>query len=418
MSSEKKEKLSLLKRFASDMAYSLAALAVMNMVLSFGVYPYLERQLGADGQGKVLFFTALMGLMASAVGCGINYGRMKASTKHVTQSADYNWYLLAAAMLSILVTVGGFAVMPDAAGASFAGVCVLIFATTVRYYADVEYRLSLNYRGFFCYYMLIAAGYGVGMLLYPLTDSWISILLLGEFAGLLFVAVTGKLFRPPFFRRSENFGADGAICASLSATYIMSDFVSYADRLFLPLFVSNTASTHFYIASLIGKMTSLISTPLNGVITGHLARYNGKFTKRMLFTIMMGLLGFAALVTAATTVASHVYVYLFYPSEYRQVTELFLVANAGQVLFFLSNIMMTVVLRFASTRYQVVMGIGYLVVFFAAVLPAMYFFGLWGAAWGLLGVNLFKFLLITGLGFYALQRESKAGCEETADRKE
>ena len=62
-----------------------------------------------------------------------------------------------------------------------------VIVTTVRYYADVEYRLSLNYRGFFFYYLFIAVGYAIGMALYGISHSWVSIFILGEVFGLLFV---------------------------------------------------------------------------------------------------------------------------------------------------------------------------------------------------------------------------------------
>ena len=61
---------------------------ILNMTLSFGVYPFLRSRMGAEGSGKMLFFTAIMGLMASAVGSGINYGRMKASTRHETKNGN------------------------------------------------------------------------------------------------------------------------------------------------------------------------------------------------------------------------------------------------------------------------------------------------------------------------------------------
>ena len=53
----------------------------------------------------MLFFTAIMGLMASAVGSGINYGRMKASTRHQTNNGDYNRFLVFTALLCAIVTV-------------------------------------------------------------------------------------------------------------------------------------------------------------------------------------------------------------------------------------------------------------------------------------------------------------------------
>ena len=403
---QQKEK-SGFRRFAGDMIYSLAGLMILNMLLSFGVYPFLRRQLGAEGNGKVLFYTAIMGLMASAVGSGINYGRMKASTRHQTINADYNWYLLAAAILSCMVTVAGVMVKKDTAGASVLSIAVLIFATTVRYYADVEYRLTLNYRGFFFYYLSVSAGYLLGMLLYPVSGSWVSIFLLGELAGLLFVAVTGRIFRKPFFRKSSFFKEDAGTCASLSSAYLLSDFVTYTDRMVLPVVAGDAAAHYFFIASTVGKMSSLISTPLNGVITGHLSRYQGKFTKKMLGCVFAALMALAVVLIAGTTVGSHIYVYLFYREDYEVVRDLFVLANTGQVFFFMSNTMMTVVLRFAPERYQLIMGVVYALLFFAGVVPAMWLWQIWGAAWGLLIINVIKFLLITMLGFLALAKRSK-----------
>ena len=172
-----------LRRFAGDMVYSLAGLMILNMTLSFGVYPFLRSRMGAEGSGKMLFFTAIMGLMASAVGSGINYGR----------------FLVFTALLCAIVTVVAVCVKKDTAGALPISIGVLIFVTTVRYYADVEYRLSLNYRGFFFYYLFIAVGYAIGMALYGISHSWVSIFIFGEVFGLLFVTITGSIFKKPFF---------------------------------------------------------------------------------------------------------------------------------------------------------------------------------------------------------------------------
>ena len=39
-----------LRRFAGDMVYSLAGLMILNMTLSFGVYPFLRSRMGAEGK--------------------------------------------------------------------------------------------------------------------------------------------------------------------------------------------------------------------------------------------------------------------------------------------------------------------------------------------------------------------------------
>lgn len=151
-------KTNAVKRFAADFVYGAVALVAMNGVLSFLVYPFMEKVLGTAGQGKILFFTAIMGLMASACGSGANYARMKISTRWETVNGDYNWFLTGIAALTCVVTAAAIWIKGDSAGATGVGIAVLIIATVIRYYADVQFRLDLNYKGFFIYYMIIAAG--------------------------------------------------------------------------------------------------------------------------------------------------------------------------------------------------------------------------------------------------------------------
>ena len=74
----------------------------------------------------------------------------------------------------------------------------------------------------------------------------------------------------------------------------------------------------------------------------------------------------------------------------------------------MSNTMMTVVLRFAPERYQLIMGVIYAVLFFAAVVPAMYLYKIWGAVWGLLAVKCrFKFIINYNAGFLALSKNER-----------
>ena len=75
-----------------------------------------------------------------------------------------------------------------------AGVFIMFMLTVFRYYGDVEYRLNLNYRRYFIYYLLIGIGYLAGFGIYYVTGQWVWIYLTGEGAALVFVGITGKVF--------------------------------------------------------------------------------------------------------------------------------------------------------------------------------------------------------------------------------
>lgn len=399
-------KFDSIKRFALDFLYGTVALVALNGVITFFVYPFINRTLGNEANGQVLFFTAIMGLMASAFGSGANYARMKISIMRNSQNGDYNWFLAIVAVLAVIVTIISSMVKGNSAGASVITIAILIIVTILRYYADVQFRLDLNYKRFFWYYILITIGYVVGIFLYQWTSSWAMIFITGECFGLIYVIIVGNIFKPPFFKRSAYFMENTKVIWNLSSAYLMSDFVSYADRVMIPLLIVNgdEASTIFYVSTLLGKMVSLLSTPLNGVIVGHLSRYKGKITRKM-FAGVTGILLICALIfVCGSVVGSYIIIpFLYKPDVMEAASELFWVANAGQVFFFISNTMMVVVLRFATEKYQIYMGTAYTILFVVIIIPFMLLWGLWGMAVGLLIINILKFLIITGLGFYALK---------------
>ena len=294
----------------------------------------------------------------------------------------------------------------DTADSSPVLLILLMCATISRYYADVEYRLSLNYRRFSLYYIIIAAGYLLGLLLYFVTRSWALILIAGETCGLLFVAFTGKVFRRPFFGTGPFFGRHFRMLAVISLSFLLSDFVAGADRLLLPILLANgdELTAMFYYASVVGKMMSLLSTPLNGVLAGHIAKKEGGLTRKQFLRVVLLMLGIFVLVTAVSVLGSHIFVYLFYRPYYAQVKSLFLLANAGQVIFFICNTMMVVVLRFTDEKIQMAVSAAYIVLFLTVTIPLILKFGITGMAWGIFAVNFVKFILYIILGLLGLKK--------------
>ena len=407
------------KKVISDFLFGTAGLVIMNAVLSLLVYPYLGRTLGAEGQGRILYYTSLMTLLASTFGSGANYGRMKIfSSERKTHNGEYNLFLLISFGIIAAVTAGMVVFKRgDTADANVFALILLMLVTAVRFYADVEYRLSLKYKRFSLYYVIIAAGYLIGLGLYPLTHSWVLILLIGEVAGLLFVGFTGRILKKPYFDRSSAFGKHLGILFVISLSFFLSDFVAGADRLLLPLLLpnGNELTSIFYYASLVGKLTSLLSTPLNGVLSGHIAKAEGGLTRKGFLKIVFVMIAVFAVVTGVAVLGSHLFVYWRYQQYYDAAKPLFLLANAGQVIFFICNTMMVVVLRYVGEKVQIVTSAFYIALFLGVTVPLILNFGIWGMAWGIFGVNLFKFILYVVLGLVGLKKAEKKETELNSD---
>ena len=400
------------KRFTIDLIYGMIGLAVMNAMTSLIVYPFLERKLGVAAQGQILFFTSVIAILAGAFGSAANYGRLNIRTEEgSTKSGDYHIFLLSSIVFLIAAAIIAVIIKGDQAGATLFGIIVLMFATVVRYYADVDFRMILNYRKFCCYYLAVALGYGVGILLFLLTGSWILVFLPGELFGILFTLIFGTSFRKGILETSEHVKKHLGTLYGLAGAYFLSDFVGLSDRLLFPLLLpdGDTLTSYYYYASVVGKIMSLLSSPLNGVLMGHLSSKDGSISRKNFLKIIGIMLAVFILATAVGVFGSHIFVLWRYPDYYEEVKDLFILANAGQVLFFICNTLMVIVLRYTKPRNQIITSAVYIAAFFLITVPLILKFGLYGMAYGILAVNALKFIVFAVLGTAGL---SKGRAEE------
>ena len=400
------------KAILKDTVLSGIGLLAMNAVLSLIVYPRIGQTMGAEYQGRVLFFTSFAGLLASAFGGGANYGRLKIfSRDKVTRNGDYNLFLLVSFAFVAVLTVLAVLLKRDSAEEPWIMLILLGVSMVLRYYADVEFRLTLRYGHFCLYYVVIALGFLAGLLLFPVTKSWVLVFLLGEVFGLVYCFIFGKVLRPSYVERSPEIAKNMGLMLGLAGAYFLSDFVGLSDRLLFPVLLSDgdTLTSYYYYASVVGKMMSLLSSPLNGALMGHLSNENGEISRKNFLRIIGIMLGVFVIVTAGSVLGSHIFVLWRYPQYYKEVKDLFILANAGQVLFFICNTLMVIVLRYTKPRNQIITSAVYIAAFFLITVPLILKFKLYGMASGILAVNALKFIVFAVLGAAGL---SKGRAEE------
>jgi len=387
-----------------DTLWSATGLVLMNVVAQFVVYPYWNRTLGSEIYGNIVYLLAIMNIMAISIGSGINYVRMRQSADSDTWNRPYLVLLTFGTLLSLTVLLLLNAIgLLHVDNVEFALFCALTVVTMWRYYADVEYRLHLDYKGFFVYYLFIGIGYLVGIGLFRLTGLWPLTLLPGELAGLALVACRGTIFRRD--------GHDGIVSPALKLTLLLvgsnllSHLIFNGDRIVLRLFVGGTAVSIYYIASLFGKTMTLISTPLNGVLVGYLAKYDGALTKKLMNKVTVISTVTIALATVACVVASYVVLPLLYPADFEAAEQYLIIASAAQVVYFVGNVLMaSVLLRFSHARNQLIVNVVHGVAFVALCVPLAKVYGIDGFCNILLVVNTMRVVMCIGLAYGEIRR--------------
>lgn len=396
-----------IKGITGDFLYSVMGLVVMNGVIQLLLYPFLTRQMGAERFGVVLTLLSIVAIMGSTFGTAANYSRMVSHTKGQDTNGDYNTFLLMIAGVSIVVSFAGLLWLGEGGLLYFICYYLLMVVTILRYYADVQFRLAINFKRFFIYYLLISIGYIAGVVIYPISKSWLVAMLIGELLAVGYVIWRGDIFSRPVFGRSQYFNRNLKSMLILSGTELIAALVLNADRLMLQVFAGGTAVTVFYAATLIGKMISMISMPLNGVIMGHLGQYKGRMPSNVFLKICGASIAAGLLLDIACVGVSYVFVKIMYADIFELVVPYLWIANAGQIFYFLSNTLTVILLRFTEEKYQLYINIVYLIVFLIVAVPMTMAWKLWGMAWALLIVNLIKILVIAVIGRVQLQKGNK-----------
>lgn len=402
----------LCKKYKSqlgDSVWSLCGLILMNIAAQIVLFPLLRRSLGEEGYGDMQYLMAYINIVTVSVGCAANLARMTAPEYERTHNnGDYNLFLIAIAVLGapftfLLCRYGGVTVDTPT------WICyyLLFIAMAFRYYADVMFKITLNYRKYFLYYLAISVGYGIGLLLFFQTGIWPLALLPGEVLGVLFAFLCVREMRRRVFRPSPVFGRVLKGILILTVSEGLSNLIFNADRLILKLLIDASAVTVYYLATLVGKTMSLVATPLNSVLLGYLARYQGKLTRKMMRYITLGCLVSFVLFTAVCMFGGWVILYLLYPDDVDAVKPFLLLGSLAQVIFFTTNVVTVILIRFAKKAYQIFVNAAFGICFFGFGIAATLFYGLWGFAVAMVAANLVRFVLAILLGFRWAKREER-----------
>lgn len=393
------------KKFATDFIWSIAALVTMNGVLQLFVYPLLNRQLGEAAFGNVLYVLGIVAVFAPSVGLAANNIRLVESRERQVLNGDS---LLA--MLPLLAVSGiiFFAVCNGyfSGFADYIMAALLIVLTTLRYYGDVEYRMTLNYKGYFVYYLVLSFGYIAGVLLYPLTKSWLLCFLLGEAAVWLLLVVKGHIYKP--LEKSENTSAVSKKVLVLAASYLLVNMVLNLDRVLLQHLIDSSTVTVYYVASLLGKTAALLVGPLNGVVIGHLTKGKTKPITKKSFSFVSGAVLFVgAVLFAGISIVMPVFVKLLYPDIYMSVLSVSTLANLSQIICFASSLLLTIMLTFCSERWQFAIQLVYAVVFLGLSVLFTNSNGLQGFVTASLVANTLRLVFTVGAGLVILKSKEK-----------
>ena len=389
------------KRQIGDSAWSLAGLVLMNAVAQIVVFPLYARKFGNVGYGDLQYLMAYVNVFTVSIGSAANYARMVAPPDEREENGgDYNLLLLLVGLFGIpftyLVRRFGGAPMDHA---TYICYCLLFVAMAFRYYADVAYKITLNYRRYFVYYLLIGVGYVIGAILVWKTGIWPLGLLVGEALGVLYAYLSSAQLRHRALRPSPVWRRTLRAVLTFFVAEGVANLILNVDRILLKLLLGASAVTVYYLATLVGKVISVVIAPLNGVLIGYLARFDGRFTRRAMRWLTVGSTAAIVVGSLLCTLGGYVVLLILYPTEIEAVRDFLFVGSLAEVLYFVTSTVMVVLIRFAKKSYQVFINAIFGIFFFGLGIPATVMFSLWGFSIAMVLACAVRFVLAIYFGF-------------------
>lgn len=387
------------KRRIKDLCMGVGAVVALNAVIQFVLYPFMERRLGSEEYGVALSLISLIAIFAGSVGTSANYSRMITENTLKPKNSDYNYILLIGGALCGIIGIFYLAHLGKANAVNSALFFALMVLTAFRYYSDVSFKMSANFFGYMMFYIAIAVGYVVGIAVYLLTDRWMTALIVGECFGILFVAWRGTIYKKAFARTDKN---TGAVCKSMGFL-LLSNFIENltlnADRIILLFFCGGSVVSVFYTASLLGKVIAMLTVPINSLIISYLVKSNVALTKKFWAIAVCAVSALGALAFLCCTLLSPFVLKLLYPSLYDAARAYVAPAIIGQIFYFISGVLLVILLKYRGEKKQFFINLAYLVEFFALIIVGTYAFGLTGFVYFALAANLLRFVAVVLWGF-------------------
>lgn len=395
------------KKKLYDLIMSVGAIVVFNMVIQLFIYPFIADRLGNEGFGAVRSMMAFVSITAGSLGVAANYSRMMTEKEHRPANSNYVYILLGGSLICASLGVGYMYGLGELSALSAPLFAALIILTAYRYYSDVDFRLKTDFLGYMLFYLAIAAGYAVGTLVYLVTKEWFFAFIVGEAAGIIFVIIRGSIYKKAFAKPDSSTKKVLSSMSYLLFSTLMENLTLNADGLVLVAFCGEEAVAVFYTASLLGKVIAMLSAPLNSIIISYIVKSNARLTARFFTVAVFAVSVLGVLAFAACRIVSPIFISIFYPSLVEATAPVLSAAILGQIFYFISGILLIVLLKFNGEKRQFLINSVYSAEFFVIVTALTAWLGFYGFVTGTLIANAVRFFGVILLGYFSVAAKSK-----------
>ena len=357
------------KKVVSDMILNIIAAALPVALLQLIIYPHLAKILGGDEYGLMLTIYSIWIMISNSLGNVLNNIKLLKNPQYEEfgEEGDIEillrqWLGAGSALVFIVIWVycGCF-------NATHILLGTLTSATIfLKAYLEVGFRLKLNYIAIAINSVMLGVGFCVGTGLFELTGCWEFVFLAGYMLSVIFCVVKTRLLWIGA-RKTKMYKEVSRDSYYLVISAIISNCINYADKLILYPLMGGTAVSIYYTATILGKITGMLTGPINSVILSYISRWDN--SKSKFFNIILGL-GFVTIAVGyvVTMLLARPVLGILFPQWVDDVMEIIPFTTATVMLTVLTSILQPFVLKFCNIYWQIMIsGVGSAAYFVSAL---------------------------------------------------
>lgn len=389
-----------MKRAIVDSALNVVAVALPTAALQLLVFPMAAAGLDGDSYGLLTTVFALMNLVPGTLGLALCNIRLLYNSNYADKgvAGDFPLLLRSSCLLAAVPIAGVllFYGVREAANLIFALLTTCIWL--MREYYGVAFRIRLDFKAVLICNVGLAAGYLAGYALFRVSSCWSVILLAGQLVSLALILSRTDLWKDPA-TETELYSKVRTDVVQFSAAAFLSRCISYSDRVLLFPMIGGHLVSVYYVSTLIGKMLSMVITPLNTVLLSYISRGRTKPVKLFALLLASGLILASVGLVVVMLIAEPV-LKVLYPQFVDEAMVYLPISSAAALVYSVSTVVNSFLVRFYDMSWQTKINALLLGVYVISAYGGYLLGGLMGFCVGYLAVNVLQLLIIVYVFFF------------------
>lgn len=387
-----------IKKPLMDIIFNIISNGLPTVLLQLVVYPIVAYKLGATKNDLFLVFMSVVHIIVAATSGALCNTRLLLSSnyKHYKLKGDFNLILFIYSIISIFAFSIVSYLYDDYSFMDLFLLIILGVFWMIRDYLIVAFRLKLEFLKILYNNIILSLGIILGVTIFETVYcNWRIIFIVAYGIALIHVLIETELLKEPFIK-TKLFKKTFRKSLVLTCSSCIGLIPSTCGTLFVYQ-IGDTWTSIYTSALIIGKILSMISTPLTSVLISYIVRIKviskKQFTYLTMVLLVLGTGGYILCYLSAKPILN-----FLYPMWALQSMKLVPITIGIAITDLLSQLINPIILHFGNEKWQLIIQGIYSSLYFGLEIIAVNFHSIELFIWINLCLSFLRFVFMIILG--------------------